>query len=307
MRESFVIHSEYIEDLPDGYKERFLQMVYNYGIHEEVPTLEGLELSLWIKIQRRIDLDRESYETRKQKLKEYKENWKKKNHSESLGIIENHSESFGIIPTNTSSVSVNDTVSVNDIDTDIVFDIDNDIEIDTDIDTVSESMPTKSTPSQVAYSKELFNLFKDAGLPCARNNEISFMQTDFKNAMDYLRKTSEFQHIHSDDVIGAVKNYIQVYTDSNSYVSTKMNFFSLVKSKMFYNLLPSNFDADNFKKFGAETVDNKKEPDNYINYDKQYRECPNCHKTKLWLYPKSKKGYFCDYCFKEFTPEEVTT
>lgn len=102
------------------------------------------------------------------------------------------------------------------------------------------------------YSKELFDLFKNAGLPCARNNEISFMQTDFTNALSYLHKTSEYQHIHSSDVIGAVKNYIQVLQNPDCYVSSKMNLFQLVKSKNFYNYLPANFDESNFLNFNAD-------------------------------------------------------
>ena len=33
MRESFVLHAEYIEDLPQEYKMKFLGFIYNYGIH----------------------------------------------------------------------------------------------------------------------------------------------------------------------------------------------------------------------------------------------------------------------------------
>jgi len=303
MRESFVIHSEYIEDLPEEYKERFLQMVYNYGIHEEVPILDGLEQSLWIKIQRRIDLDRDTYETRKAKLKEYKENWKKskKNdsvNSESFGIIENHTESFGIIPTNTSSVIVNDSVNVNDN----VFVNVNDIENVSVIDNVSDAteLPSKDAPSTINYSKIIFELFRDASLPCAKGNEISFLQTDFKNGLNYLHKTSEFQHIHSDDVIGAVKNYIEVLQNPDCYVSNRMNFFQLVKSKNFYNYLPQNFDVENFHNFGTTSAKTQSD-DVFKDYEKKYisSPCSKCGGTRIFLNPNIKK-WICDDCFGQF-------
>lgn len=73
MRESFVFHSEYIEDLPEEYKTDYLIYTYNYGIHEKIPQLEGLEQALWIKIQKRIDADRTQYEisTLKKKINAY--------------------------------------------------------------------------------------------------------------------------------------------------------------------------------------------------------------------------------------------
>jgi hypothetical protein len=165
----------------------------------------------------------------------------------------------------------------------------------------SDDAPDTTTPSQSTYSKKIFTLFKDAGLPCSRENEISFLQTDFSNALNYLHKTPEYKSISSDDVIGAVKNYIQVFSDSDSYVTNKMNFYSLVKSKMFYNLLPANFDEGNFKKFGTEKEPQKEEQKPKI---KTYRKCPKCNANKLW-YNSKAQSYFCDNCFATVRSEEL--
>jgi len=62
MRESFVIHTEYIEDLPEESKAEFLMYIYNYGAKGIEPDLEGFAQTVWIKIQRRIDADIEQYE-----------------------------------------------------------------------------------------------------------------------------------------------------------------------------------------------------------------------------------------------------
>ena len=69
MRESFVIHAEYIEDLPEEFKPLFLQYIYNYGIKGIEPQLTGLEASIWIKIKRRIDEETALYEKKCKNLR----------------------------------------------------------------------------------------------------------------------------------------------------------------------------------------------------------------------------------------------
>lgn len=70
MRESFVLHAEYIEDLPEELKGAFLRYIYEYGINETEPQLSGLELTVWLKIKRRIDDDVSAYERKVYNLKQ---------------------------------------------------------------------------------------------------------------------------------------------------------------------------------------------------------------------------------------------
>ena len=70
MRESFVLHAEYIEDLPEELKGAFLRYIYEYGINETEPELSGLELTVWLKIKRRIDDDVSAYERKVSNLKQ---------------------------------------------------------------------------------------------------------------------------------------------------------------------------------------------------------------------------------------------
>lgn len=72
MRESFVIHSEYIEDLPEELKGTFLRYVYEYGINGIEPSLAGLEKTVWLKIKRRIDDDISAFERKVSNLKQNK-------------------------------------------------------------------------------------------------------------------------------------------------------------------------------------------------------------------------------------------
>ena len=72
MRESFVFHNEYIADLPDEYKAIFAMYTINYALNNEHPAIaeNTLEWALWSKIAKRIDQEREKYESIKAKRAE---------------------------------------------------------------------------------------------------------------------------------------------------------------------------------------------------------------------------------------------
>ena len=72
MRESFVFHKDYIEDLPDQYKAEFMQATINYGLYGDNPPFSSgsLEMALWAKIARRIDAETERYQAISAKRRE---------------------------------------------------------------------------------------------------------------------------------------------------------------------------------------------------------------------------------------------
>ena len=72
MRESFVFHAEYIEDLPEEYKARFIEYTVNYGLTGKSPEIEDgtLESTVWKKITRRIDAEAEKYRITSERRKE---------------------------------------------------------------------------------------------------------------------------------------------------------------------------------------------------------------------------------------------
>lgn len=185
----------------------------------------------------------------------------------------------------TNNVNVNEDVN----EEEDVNDNDNDREV------VPAKGKVLENPTE--YSKKVFTLLKNAGLPCAKENEISFFMTDFSNALRFLHNSEEYAHIHSDDVIGAVSNYIQVLEDPESWVDARMNFFQLVKSKFFYNLLPANFDEDYYKdkekvKAAEKERENVPEPHIYI----EGATCPKCGKHRIW-HSNKLKTYICEDCF----------
>ena len=131
MRESFVLHAEYIEDLPEELKGAFLRYIYEYGINETEPELSGLELTVWLKIKRRIDDDVQAYERKVSNLKQNKnrtatgvktatttDNRTDTERTPNGDRTENTTEEEKPNGHRTDSVSVNDSVnvSVNDIE-----------------------------------------------------------------------------------------------------------------------------------------------------------------------------------------------
>ena len=104
------------------------------------------------------------------------------------------------------------------------------------------------SPSQTEYSKKIFEIFKKARLPCAKENEISFLQTDFKNALSVIHRKEELQNVHSDDIIQACKNFTDIYSNPDTYCGfrQKIGFYQLVQKQWFYDLLPANFDKNRF-------------------------------------------------------------
>ena len=127
MRESFVLHAEYIEDLPEELKGAFLRYIYEYGINETEPELSGLELTVWLKIKRRIDDDVSAYERKVSNLKQNRnrtatgakstaptDNRTDTERTPNGHRTENTTEEEKPNGDRTDSVSVNDSVNVSD-------------------------------------------------------------------------------------------------------------------------------------------------------------------------------------------------
>lgn len=267
MRESFVFHADFIEHLPKSYQDEWALYVVRYGLTGQEPAFnDPLHSELWRKIRVRIDSDEESYRSKVEYIEDYnlyKKALKSKKIDKELSFDEfrqsevfktlkdfksfksfKNFENFENISTYTQrvsdSVSDSDNVSVSEYEYENVYVSD------------GAEAPTSLTPSQTELSKQIMLLMKDAHLPCARGNEISFLQRDFNNAMGFLHKTPQYKSLHSDEIISAVKNYIEVIQDTTCYYKKKMDLFTLVQSKQFWSFLPGNFDITNFRSFDAQ-------------------------------------------------------
>lgn len=276
-RESFVIHSEYIDDLPDEFKAAFLVHIYNYGINGVEPEISGLERTVWLKIKRRIDSDTATYDKRVKNLRQNRPA-ETSDTDNSLSATENNlsdtenSSSVtdnGLSDTdNNSSETENDLsggvyVSVSDIVNECVSD---DVNVNDNVNVnvrVCESagIPPGDTPASAPetqpmqeYAHKVFDVFAENSLPCCNNNRISFYQRDFRQGIEYLHRN--IAGLHSDEVIEACANYASIAKNPALYkgYSRHLSFDQLVTKKWFSRLLPANFLASEFLEYsGAES------------------------------------------------------
>lgn len=284
-RETFVMHAEYIEDLPEEAKAQFLMYVYNYGIHGIVPELTGFEKTAWVKIQRRIDADIGSYEKKCANLKQ------NRNKAPKTPDTESAPENTESDTDNAISETENETPD-GDIDIEFVNEFDNETERE------NESKEPEPPPlPATAYAKKIFDIFTAAGLPNARGKFPSFLQRDFKNGIAYIHRT--YGRMHSDDVIGACENYAKTISDPESFITGKYSFDRFVTFKNFVDYLPANYNADNFK-------DTKKSTSTDPPKKKTWKDtCPGCHAQAL-EYDNEKQMYRCRNCGKTYTYEQIT-
>jgi ribosomal protein S27E len=294
VRESFIFHAEYIADIPDELQPQYAMYAINYALKGIEPELtDWRDIKMWNNIKNRIDGEAEQYEAtikaRAAAGRSHKGNqYTRKNQEEPNN---NNLEQSGTKWNKTEQSGTNGTVSV------FVSEFVN--ESDSETESVPEApAPSRESPSATDYSNKIFKIFQEAGLPCARDNPISFLQRDFKNAMAYLHKTPGLNNLHSDDVIAAARNYAKTVTDPESYITGKYSFDRFVTFKNFVDFLPENYTPDNFK-----ATRSGKSPE-----AKPRREwmdtCPACKKKSL-AYDNAKQKYVCTDCGREFEYEEV--
>lgn len=244
MRESFVFHASFIENLPQERMQEFTMYAINYGIFGEEPILDDMALAFWKTIKARIDADRQQYEDRKEK-----QNEARKKYQERISEISRISK--------ISEISKKSEISENILpnsQTEFEFDSEFEFEFEFDNEFVSDA---KLTPPQSQYCKLIFEMWKGASLPGSKD-EFSFRSKEFYQSIKSLKG------LHSKDVIQAIKNYISVLNDKNCYLKKKYCFDSFVASKVFKEMLPDRFVKENFRKFNTQaTISNDSDTSDY--------------------------------------------
>lgn len=183
-------------------------------------------------------------------------------------------------PLNTNvNVNVNDNVNVNVNDNDIA------------------EMALDITPVQENYSKQVFDMWQEADMPGSKDL-FKFTSREFKNALTAIKG------YHSDEVIGACKNYLSVLKDSSTWVTKSLTFDKFVNSKLFTDCLPDNFVSDNFKADNwmkdSKTLKMPETPKKFFSQE----PCRKCGKKKLW-FDNDKQKYICDSCGASFEFEDI--
>lgn len=121
-----------------------------------------------------------------------------------------------------------------------------------------ENLEIAGNPALRRYAVNIFEILKDADLPCCNGNDISFINRDFMFALSILHKRAETQGIHSSAVIQALKNYIAVYKDPRCYLKQAYSFDRFVGLKNFCDFLPDRFRHENFINYNGRA--NAREP-----------------------------------------------
>lgn len=193
MKDSFVFHAEYIEDLPEENKAEFLMYIYNYGCKGIEPELKGLALTVWTKIKRRLDEDETTYN---EKIKGNSAGGKKHtgNQYTRKKEMEVNGSDFQKAPTEWKSMEVNGSrgteyVSVSDNES--VNDYEGESE---DVNNPVSPAPSFdfSTLQKEIYAKITEHNLKspvESRIPIS-NNLVSFVQKECRELIDVMRGAS---------------------------------------------------------------------------------------------------------------------
>ena len=230
---SFVFYETFytaLAELPGEMRLRFYEAIISYGLYDTLPEFTGLEKSVWLQIQFSIDSAKERYQNRI-------ENGKKGGRPTKQAETENNQRK----PTETND----NQTKVNESKANLNVNVNDDVNENDNINE-RENLETANNPALRRYAVNIFEILKDADLPCCNGNDISFINRDFMFALSILHKRAETQGIHSSAVIQALKNYIAVYKDPRCYLKQAYSFDRFVGLKNFCDFLPDRFRHENF-------------------------------------------------------------
>lgn len=244
MEKSFLIHEDYIEDLDDSLKPVFLMIIYNYGIHEIEPDfssdealIASLKNSIWLKIKRRIDSEKEKYKEVSEKRAAASRN--RKNISVSTNA--NKTEQNEQMITNANKTEQNEQMN-----TEYVYDYDNEYDYDNDSVTVSVS-----DAEEKAENNNNWGYFQKKSYELIINHNKSSPHKIFiPSFMTYLTKdcreiVSTLKAEGSENILKALENYIKISELDNAW----QQYFSLKDFvKNYSRFCVQNFDIKLFSK-----------------------------------------------------------
>lgn len=264
MRESFIFHAEYIDDLPDDYKPTFTMYAVNYGIYGTEPSLDGLEVALWAKIKRRIDYDIEEWEnTRSNRSKagsSHKGNQYTKKTSdtpsdnaapvESDTMVQNGTD-WNTMEQDGTNGTVNVSVNVNESVNEFAHTQKNNV-------CASEALPP-SGKHLGQIQKDIFELItehnktapQERRIPCSRSL-LNFVQKESRELLSAIGTEESPER-----VIQTVKNFLQVASSDTWQKSFTWRTFV----RNYESYTPEFFTITRYVNNAPETDDVTKRPD----------------------------------------------
>ena len=110
-------------------------------------------------------------------------------------------------------------------------------------------VPETLIPNATSYAQKVFDILKSNDLPCCRGNFITFIQRDFKIALEGIHELK----LKPEEVFAALENYckvIELKRQGLAWWASELTFFSLCsgRSKTILRFLPENFNLDDYRK-----------------------------------------------------------
>lgn len=117
------------------------------------------------------------------------------------------------------------------------------------LDSENSFVPETLIPNATEYAQKVFDILKLHSLPCCRGNFITFLQRDFKIALQGIHELK----LTPDEVFSALENYckvIELKRQGLSWWESELTFFNLCsgRGKAILRFLPENFNLDDYKK-----------------------------------------------------------
>ncbi len=114
-------------------------------------------------------------------------------------------------------------------------------------------VPETLIPNATTYAQKVFDILKSNELPCCRGNFITFIQRDFKIALEGIHEL----RLKPEEVFAALENYckvIELKRQGLSWWESELTFFNLCsgRSKTILRFLPENFNLDDYRKSRSE-------------------------------------------------------
>lgn len=227
---SFVMHSDYIEFLPEENKSMFLMYIYNYCIKGENPDITGFELSTWKFIKSRLDKDlehfREVKNARSEAGKKHKGNQYSRNKMEQNGTTVEQNGTNGTL---SLPLSLNSSLSL------------------------SLSSPLTLSLAREREIKDWGDFQKLSYAVIKTHNEYFETKIPVSGSVTYIQKECRYildklSAENPQEVFTALLNYIEVAETKNSW----KNYFTLPNFlKEYASFTQSNFELEKYVKKSA--------------------------------------------------------
>lgn len=265
-KESFVFHAEYIQDIPEELQPTYAMYAINYALKGIEPAFtDWRDIRDWNKVKLRIDTEINQWEEIVKARSEAGRNGGIKSgitrRSKRSTALENEANEAKFQTTKQNEAMLQNMqkneaneavyVSVNEFVNEYEFERENEQKKEKEQEKQNISLsPSVDLDINIPkdYAKQVFDILKDNNLPCCLGNYISFMQSDFKFALETLHSKADLRGLHSDMVLEALKNYALVINNPNTWQGwkNKKSFDRFVSWERFKDFLPDRFCLDNF-------------------------------------------------------------